>query len=70
MNDTILEFTIKEEDCGKVTAVSLEDIDLFTMYIAPTEEELKIIYSYGFILIKIINEKNYSKYIFSKKKEN
>lgn len=66
MDDKILEF-IKKKYGEVITVIPLEDIDCFTMCILPTEEELKIIYSYGFILIKIIDKKNYSKYIFSKR---
>ena len=65
MKEEFLLFTIKENDTN-IKAITLEDIDLFVTCELPTEKEFEIIYSYGFILKKIIPKDNYNKYIFIK----
>lgn len=67
MMEEIFSFQTKEKDNNIIKAVSLDDIDLFTLCVYPTEKKLNAIYSYGFVLIKIIQTENYTKYIFSKR---
>jgi hypothetical protein len=56
--------TFKLED-NVVYAISLEDVDEFTMTVLPSESELKAIYKYNFILNEI-TEDGY--YVFIKEK--
>jgi hypothetical protein len=53
-----------KKDSNSIKAVSINDLDSFSLYCYPTEEELKIIYSSGFILRYIIPKTNYTKYIY------
>ena len=50
--------TFKLED-NVVYAVSLEDIDGFTMTVLPSESELKVIYKYNFVLNEITEDGYY-----------
>lgn len=50
--------TFKLEN-NMVYAISLEDIDEFTMTVLPTEYELKIIYEYNFVLNEITEDGYY-----------
>lgn len=56
--------TFKLED-NVVYAISLEDVDEFTMTVLPSESELKAIYKYNFVLNEI-TEDGY--YVFIKEK--
>jgi hypothetical protein len=55
-----------KKDSNNIKAVSINDLDSFSLSCYPTEEELKIIYSSGFILRYVIPKINYTKYIFVK----
>lgn len=63
MEETI---TFFKKDSNDIRAVSINDLDSFSSSCYPTEEELKIIYSSGFILRYIIPKTNYTKYIYVK----
>ena len=50
--------TFKLED-NMVYAISLKDIDEFTMTVLPSESELKTIYKYNFVLNEITEDGYY-----------
>ena len=50
-----------------VEAIPLTDIFEFTMTIEPTEEELNIIYSYGFFLTEDFVQDNHIYYTFRRR---
>jgi len=62
MEKTIMFF--KKDSNSIKAAVSIKDLDSFSLSCYPTEEELKIIYSSGFILRYIVPKTNYTEYIY------
>lgn len=64
MEEIIMGFSLEESN--SVKAISINDLDFFSLYHYPTEEEMKLAYSMGFTLKKIVPKNDCTKYIFTK----